>query len=123
MQDTGRLVLSELSNNIKNSLTIDGVDQQHTPVSILPFATDSYALFHVNPADTLATKYKYVLNANNLYKVDDGTNATKLIASYVSNINVIDTNSGVSYIIQVTITENGTTKTFTTNVSLINRGL
>ena len=118
-QNSGRLCLNSISESIRLALVATPSDPNATLISISGLEGNSKPILQIAPYGG-ESAYQYVINDNKLYKCVTGTSCY-LIASKVNKVTV--TVSGSVYLIYVEISNGSSIKTFTTSISLRNRGL
>jgi len=114
-QNSGRLCINSISESIRLA---SGVTLNTTSINIIGLGS-SKQIVQITPFGG-ASAYQYVINNNKLYKYVNNA-SYYLIASKVNKTTV--TMSGSVYVIYVEITNSSSIKTFTTSISLRNRGL
>lgn len=115
-QNAGRVCLNSISESIRLA---SEVTANTDSISILGLKGNSKQIVQITPyVDTSA--YQYVINSKKLYKCVNST-TYYLIASNVENVTVTKLND--IYTINVEILNGSFFKTFTTSISLRNRGL
>lgn len=118
-QNSGSLCINSISESIRLASGAIANDPNAALISISGLTGSSKQIVQISPYDG-SSAYQYVINNNKLYKYVTSTNYY-LIASKVNKVTV--TVTGSVYLIYVEIANGSSIKTFTTSVSLRNRGL
>lgn len=119
-QNSGRVCINSIGESIRlASLLPTLIDPNVALIYISGLTGSSKQILQITPFGG-GPAYQYVINNDKLYRYVDST-SYNLIASKVKKVTV--TLSGSVYIIYVEIADGSSIKTFTTSMSMRNRGL
>jgi len=119
-QTSGASCINSISNGIRLASNVTPNDPNAVYITLSGLTGNCKQIVQITPYGGTII-YQYVINNNKLYKYIINSTTYYLIAPNVKNITV--TLSGSIYVIYVEILNGTSIKTFTTSMSLRNRGL